>query len=42
MSKKNKKEKDSVEEEVLTAEKEVVSEEIVEERDPFLFYSSCS
>ena len=34
MSKKNKKEKDSVEEEVLTAEKEVVSEEIVEERDP--------
>ncbi len=34
MSKKNKKEKDSVEEEVLTAEKEVVSEEIIEERDP--------
>ena len=34
MSKKNKKEKDSVEEEVLTAEKEVVSEDIVEERDP--------
>lgn len=34
MSNKKKKEKDSVEEEVLTAEKEVVSEEIVEERDP--------
>ena len=34
MSNKNKKEKDSVEEEVLTSEKEVVSEDIVEERDP--------